>query len=1105
MNIGPPNAFPSSRELPPLNSSRAGSAGGGMSISAMLGGSAANPNHREPTPGGHPAFAAPPTTTSVSGPAYTSSVHASPRLQATSIEYNHPYSRRPQTPDQGRPYDTRDPRGSVAGSPPQPMYGTPEVARFSTPQGYPARGPPGALGDDRREPPVRLAAGNMPPRPNSQPRAMTAMGSRPVEVGRGPPPGEVVYGRREDVRPGQMEFAPEGPPRTIPYEEHHRLLVERDMREHLDREAELRERDFRERELRERELRDRERMQIEEQRFLAERGRLEAEREREMRMRDNRNRRERTTSDPSRHGQQHPADFGPQGLPRQPPSYGRPDPRDPRDLRDPRDPRDPRDSRDPRDPASWPRPGYDQPPGPPVPYDQPYPPRPNEFPSTTAGPYGTHPAYAHHPPERFPPTGPPPHAIPTSQPGPPPVHPYDSPERQRLGLPLAQHHMQQAAHRARPGEEGPPPPSVAYNPGPGYMDTRPRPVDDGMPHNGQPRGLLNVQEMNRKGRVSPLPQAVQGAQPQLQGPADEPRIKSEFGRMFSGIGSGVRGIGAPSPVPGSQVPHTNATLARRDEDVVHEHVPEPVAKPARKRRKAKDDDGKGDDDSAGRSTPVGRGKRAKTHAHHHHHQYVQIPGPYSEHQTNATSNRSHHHHHHHAPERTTSPLQAGNALLKNLKSTTPIPSPTGKEFGLTHHHQPPRSTATQPPKTPIPTSAPIPKPKKRVASQAVIDSVADRPRKHLGDVIYKVQLKPAGLHSSHSKHGFTSTPVPLPKDRILNNENSTLTVKVPRAHLTSAAREEITSRRAIWGTDVYTDDSDVVAACIHAGWIRGEWGENVEDLLDLHKPASSKTQQNRAPSSTSADEQHQEVLTSPPPTGPVHVPTGRDLHVTVLILPGLEKYSGSARYGISSREWGGVYNGHRSEHDGISFMIWSIRWVDGAAPQSRLRGRARRERMHKAMGEVLRSQVVNVEQKDIAPSKKGKGGGCGGGDGAGDAGVVNNRSTAVGIGKENNHLLAAADASSRKEKEMMMTMTNGKTNNEDIKREREREREMDREKNAGTLLLGNTSTSNQIIMGNTEGSEGSETMGFISNSSAGPNSHTTESRDSDPAVQTAAA
>lgn len=200
-------------------------------------------------------------------------------------------------------------------------------------------------------------------------------------------------------------------------------------------------------------------------------------------------------------------------------------------------------------------------------------------------------------------------------------------------------------------------------------------------------------------------------------------------------------------------------------------------------------------------------------------------------------------------------------------------------------------------------------------------------------------------------------------DMIKDNENSSLTVKIPRVHLTPSAREEITTRRAVWGTDVYTDDSDVVAACIHAGWIRGEWPDDVDvGLLELQKPAS-KSKQRILPA-----EQHLEVLHSVPESGPIHVPADRDLHVTLLILPPLEKYASSTRYGIQSREFGGTYNGRKSIHDGLSFMILSVRWVDGAAPQSRLRGKARRERIRKAMSEVNRSQVVDMGEME-APSK----------------------------------------------------------------------------------------------------------------------------------------
>lgn len=141
-------------------------------------------------------------------------------------------------------------------------------------------------------------------------------------------------------------------------------------------------------------------------------------------------------------------------------------------------------------------------------------------------------------------------------------------------------------------------------------------------------GLLAIGEINRKGRISPLPQAVQGAQPQHQGPAGEPGIKSEFGRMFSGIGSGASGLGFSSPVlSGATMPFTGSGHGRRDDvDPPPEGLPEPPVKAVRKRnRKAKDIDGKAeDDDSTGRNTPVGRAKRPKTHAHHHHHQYVSL-------------------------------------------------------------------------------------------------------------------------------------------------------------------------------------------------------------------------------------------------------------------------------------------------------------------------------------------------------------------------------------------------------------------------------------------------------------------------------------------------
>lgn len=139
--------------------------------------------------------------------------------------------------------------------------------------------------------------------------------------------------------------------------------------------------------------------------------------------------------------------------------------------------------------------------------------------------------------------------------------------------------------------------------------------------------------------MSPLPQAVQGAQSQLNGPGEGPGIKSEFGRMFSGIGSGVgaMAVGASSPnVNSSQALSTTPTPLLRHEasDAIAISASKigdelkairSVSRGGRKARKSKQqEEVKVDSESGdGRSTPGavgGRGtKRNKPSGHHHHH------------------------------------------------------------------------------------------------------------------------------------------------------------------------------------------------------------------------------------------------------------------------------------------------------------------------------------------------------------------------------------------------------------------------------------------------------------------------------------------------------
>lgn len=400
-------------------------------------------------------------------------------------------------------------------------------------------------------------------------------------------------------------------------------------------------------------------------------------------------------------------------------------------------------------------------------------------------------------------------------------------------------------------------------------------------------------------------------------------------------------------------------------------------------------------------------------------------------------------------EQISSPALAGNTpFSRGVKGSTPIPSPTsaGHHHHHHHHHVGPRSTTNQNARPAAPLRSPSPvvvqKPKQIISSKAVLDSVADRPRSHLGEVLYEPKLKRARLQDPRTgrppRSGYSSTPRPLPWDLIEGKENCTLTMKIGKEHLVPAAREEITARRALWGSDVYTDDSDVIAACIHAGWIRGEWPEDVDvSMLGLDEGYSvsdvrggSNLNGSKKPEPQPTSSSQTLVLTEPPKTGPMPVPENRDLHVTLLILPRLEKYASTTRFGIKSREFGGPTstssgeNGlglgqgqpqQRAVHDGISFMIIGLRWLtNGGTSQNRLRGKARRERIRKTLREIEMAPAwisgplsVSVSAGNGGSNKNGGAGGEGekgevaGEEGQGGEGGENGNKTPSEGDKEN--------------------------------------------------------------------------------------------------------
>ncbi|MCJ1300892.1 hypothetical protein MMC08_003691, partial [Hypocenomyce scalaris] len=176
-------------------------------------------------------------------------------------------------------------------------------------------------------------------------------------------------------------------------------------------------------------------------------------------------------------------------------------------------------------------------------------------------------------------------------------------------------------------------------------------------------------------------------------------------------------------------------------------------------------------------------------------------------------------------------------------------------------------------------------------------------------------------------------------------------------------KRTICLRRALWGVDIYTDDSDPVAAAIHAGWIRGEWADDVDlALLDIGSGEDPAT----GPKTSHVDPKSSLVLTRPP-AKPVTPPAGMDLHLTLLILPTLQSYASSVAHGLRSRGWGDT-------HDGMSFQIQEVAWVDeGIASVEERGGEARRKRLKAMMStaKLIPSPPLRLDlvRQGIAPMR----------------------------------------------------------------------------------------------------------------------------------------
>ncbi|CAG8593165.1 8029_t:CDS:2 [Acaulospora morrowiae] len=153
-----------------------------------------------------------------------------------------------------------------------------------------------------------------------------------------------------------------------------------------------------------------------------------------------------------------------------------------------------------------------------------------------------------------------------------------------------------------------------------------------------------------------------------------------------------------------------------------------------------------------------------------------------------------------------------------------------------------------------------------------------REERHLGHLIYnpKEILPPLEFH-----------------------ENGLLEIWIPSKHLTWENMK--VRNRFLWGTDVYTDDSDIVAVLIHTGLYN-----------PLPPPPKSKWSLNH----------------------PDH-----DLCVTIRVLPKLVQYTATTRNKYQSRSWG--------NHHGVSYKIEKVCEMKNGEAIGRSIGKGRKERLRK--------------------------------------------------------------------------------------------------------------------------------------------------------------
>ena len=412
---------------------------------------------------------------------------------------------------------------------------------------------------------------------------------------------------------------------------------------------------------------------------------------------------------------------------------------------------------------------------------------------------------------------------------------------------------------------------------------------------------------NRRSRYSPVPQAVQGAQAQT--PVPDGGVKSEQGRVFSGIGGGIGS--STTPIPATSSPFKKDDSAR---------LPEPprmgrtASNTGKRSRKTQDDESRADGDHSGKKSSAPKSNKRTKHQNSYKADLEEMATPAFQSRGTPLTAAS-------TGRRAGTPLAGGAASTSSARYTT----------------------------------ATVFRPKKTVKVGTVISQTLRKPRRHLGTFQYDADiLLPESSATADEEYELCIKPK-LPKTfDDAADLNCTYTIHIPKSWLQERERNLIRSTRNLWGTGIYTDDTDPVAAAMHMGWIKPAFHNIDEGLLQ-------KIIHDQSPKVEISKDLK-------PPAQPIDISKGKDLKITCVVMPSLERYEETARFGVRSRAW--PEGAESTPHDGVSFSILKVEVVE-TGPLERKIGRtgaSRRAFLHAQL--LQKERAMKLEKERVAISIK---------------------------------------------------------------------------------------------------------------------------------------